>query len=172
MSINTLRDLFFDQLRDLYSVETQLLEALPELESSANETELRERFREHADVTMVQRDRLLQIFTRHNENPEGDVSKAMKGLTQGGREHIGTATDPAVKDALIVAHANRIEHYEIAAYGVALAIAEALDLGKEADALAESIAEERQMDQALTRLAVGGLFRAGLNEIAAEAVPD
>jgi len=172
MSINSLRDLFFDQLRDIYSVEIQLLEALPELESSANEVALRDLFREHADVTMVQRDRLLRIFTNHNENPEGDVSKAMKGLTQGGREHIRSATDPAVKDALIIAHANRIEHYEIAAYGVALAIAEALDLGKEADALAESIAEERQMDEALTRLAVGGLFRTGLNEIAAEAVPD
>jgi ferritin-like metal-binding protein YciE len=172
MSINSLRDLFFDQLRDLYSVETQLLEALPELERSASEPELRELFREHADVTTVQRNRLLQIFSKHQENPEGDQSKAMKGLCQGGSEHIRTVTDPAVKDALIIAHANRIEHYEIAAYGVALAIAEALDLGKEADALAESVAEEKQMDQALTRLAVGGLFKTGLNELAAEAVPD
>lgn len=168
MSIHTLRDLFFDQLRDLHSVESQLLEALPQLEQKATDPSLKQLFREHAEITMVQLERVGQIFEKYGEPLGEDQSKGMKGLLDGGDAHIAIATSSSVRDALIIAHTNRIEHYEIAGYGVAMAVAEALDLLEEADTLADSLKEEKEMDDAITRLAVGGLFRRGINERAAE----
>jgi ferritin-like metal-binding protein YciE len=167
MSINSLRDLFFDQLRDLHSVELQLPDALRDLERAATAEPLKELFRKHAEVTAVQRERLERIFATHRVKIGDDPSKAMQGLIKGGAEHIASVADPTLRDALIIAHTNRVEHYEIAAYGVAVGIAESLGLNPEADALALSLAEEGRMDAALTRLAVGGLFRAGINDRAA-----
>jgi ferritin-like metal-binding protein YciE len=167
MSINSLRDLFFDQLRDLHSVEEQLSAALPALEEKANSRDLRDLFAAHATITGGQRNRLLRIAALHGEEIGGDTSKAMRGLIEGGDEHIAKVTDPLVKDALIIAHATRIENYEIAAYGVARSIAESLELNEEADLLAESYLEEVRMEAALTRLANGSLFRTGINDRAA-----
>jgi ferritin-like metal-binding protein YciE len=171
MSINSLRDLFFDQLRDLYSVEDQLSEAISVLERESASHELRELFANHAATTRGQRERLLVIARKHGEEIGGDTSKAMRGLIEGGEEHIAKVTDPMVKDALIIAHATRVENYEMAAYGVARSIAESLELNEEADLLAESYVEEVRMEAALRRLAIGSLFRSGINDRAAESAP-
>ncbi len=167
-SINSLRDLLFDQLRDIHSVESQLVAALRELEAAATAPALRDFFREHAAASETQRARIESIFHTHGLEPGGDKSKAMEGLLEGGGEHVATAAPGAVRDALIVAHTTRIEHYEIAAYSVTLAIAESLDAHSEAEILADCLEVENRAAAELARLANGGLFRDGLNDIAAK----
>jgi ferritin-like metal-binding protein YciE len=156
--IHTLQDLFIDQLRDIYSVECQLVAAQAELAVLANGAHLQGRLREHGAETRRHKQRLVDIGRAHGFDLEGGPSKVMEGLIAGGRAHLTEADDPYARDFLLIAHSHRIEHYEIAAYGVAVALARQIGLHAEAEMLSRSLNEEREMDAWLTRLASGKLL--------------
>lgn len=156
----TLEDLLRDQLRDIYSVECQLIPALAELESMATAKSLRHHLREHTDETREQKVRLEVIGHEHGWKLGGDSSKAMAGLIDGGHSHVADIKDAPARDFLIVAHSHRVEHYEIAAYTVIIALAEKLGWTKELHRLRASLREEEAMDASLSRLVAEDLLDA------------
>jgi ferritin-like metal-binding protein YciE len=161
--ITNLEDLYRDQLRDLYSAETQLVAALPDMVSAATHNELREGLSKHLGETRGQRVRLDLICERRGISPEGEDCDAMRGLIKEARKHVGETLAGEVRDAVLIASANRVEHYEIAAYGVTRAFAKALGYDDDARLLGESLDEEAATDEALTKIATGGLFGSGVN---------
>jgi ferritin-like metal-binding protein YciE len=162
--ITNLEQLYFDQLRDLYSAEKQLVAALPEMAAQASHEELRDAFNHHLQETMEQQKRLQQIFDRHGLNPEGEDCDAMRGLIKEAGKHIPDTAPGSVRDAVLIASANRVEHYEIAAYGVAKAFADCLGFHDDMKLIAKTLEEEGKADETITRIATGGLFRSGVNE--------
>lgn len=164
--INNLEQLYHDQLRDLFSAEQQLIEALPEMADHATDHDLKEAFSHHLKETRQQRDRLQQICSRHGIAPEGEDCDAMRGLVKEAKKHVSETEAGSVRDAVLVASANRVEHYEIAGYGVARSFAKALGFDDDADLLDKTLEEESEADSKLTKLATGGLFSAGVNEAA------
>ena len=164
--ITNLEQLYFDQLRDLYSAESQLSAALPDLTNSVTDPELRKSFQKHIGETRTHRARLQDIFCRHGLNPGVEECEAVRGLIREARKHVCRARAGTVRDAVLIAVANRIEHYEIAGYGTARAFAECLGYADDADVLGTSLEEESDADEAITRIATGGLFSVGINEAA------
>ena len=164
--ITNLEQLYFDQLRDLYSAETQLIAALPEMAGHASDTELRDAFNHHLQETRDQKQRLQEICGRHGIAPEGEECDAMRGLVKEAGKHVTATTPGSVRDAVLIASANRVEHYEIAAYGVAKAFAECLGYDADVKLLKQSLEEEGNADATITKIASGGLFRSGVNEAA------
>lgn len=164
--ITTLEQLYFDQLRDLYSAETQLLSALPEVAAHATCAELRDAFNHHLEETRQHVERLRRIFDGHGITADAVVCEAMKGLLTESRKHLVETTPGDIRDAVLIASANRIEHYEIAGYGVAKAFASTLGFGDDADLLDETLQEEGNADREITKIATGGIFRSGVNEAA------
>ncbi len=164
MQLNSLNDLFVEQLRDLYSAETQLVEALPKMASAASHDELRQAFEHHLDETRGHVDRLREIFEQLGTTPGSETCEAMKGLIEEGEEVVKAQGDAAVKDAALIAAAQRVEHYEIAGYGTVRTFADDLDLGDARDLLDQTLDEEGSADKLLTKLATGGMLKAGLNE--------
>lgn len=164
--ITNLEELYHDQIRDLYSAETQLIEALPEMAEHASDRDLKEAFTLHLKETREHRDRLQQLCRRHGVAPEGEECEAMRGLIKEARKHVGETTTGNVRDAVLVASANRVEHYEIAGYGVAKSFASALGFDDDAEMLDKTLDEESEADKKVTKIATGGLFSAGVNEAA------
>ena len=164
MQLQSLKDLFVEQLRDLYSAETQLVEALPKMASAASHDELRQAFEHHLEETRGHVDRLREVFEQLGQTPGGETCEAMKGLIEEGEEVVKAQGDPAVKDAALIAAAQRVEHYEIAGYGTVRTFADDLDLGDARDLLDQTLDEESSADKLLTKLATGGMLKAGLNE--------
>ncbi len=121
--ITTLLDLYIDQLRDLYSAETQLVEALPKMAEAATDPTLKKGFETHLEETKGHVDRIEIVFAELDEEPEGKTCQAMVGLIKEGKEAISEKAPAAVKDAALIAAAQRVEHYEIAAYGTVRAYA-------------------------------------------------
>ena len=119
MHLNTLRDLFVDELKDLYDAETQITRALPMMAAKASSPDLKMAFEEHLGQTQVQIQRLEQIFQQLGESPTGKTCKAMRGLLAEGEELLKHGGDPDVLDAGMIAAAQKVEHYEIASYGTA-----------------------------------------------------
>lgn len=152
MKMNDLKDLYVEQLRDLYSAETQLTEALPKMADAANTPELKQGFTAHLIETQQQIQRLESIFADLGEDPGGHTCKAMQGLVAEGSDMIREKAVPAVKDAGLIAAGQRVEHYEIAGYGTVRTYAEVLGFGQHADLLATSEQEEKDADQKLTQL--------------------
>lgn len=165
--ITNLEQLYFDQLRDLYSAESQLIAALPDLTNHVTDPELKRSFQKHMGETRMHRARLQDLFCRHGLNPGGEECEAVRGLIREARKHVGRAKAGHVRDAVLIAVANRIEHYEIAGYGTARAFAECLGYVDDADILGTSLEEENDADESITRIATGGLFKTGINEAAA-----
>jgi len=165
--ITNLEQLYIDQLRDLYSAETQLIAALPEMAQHATDTDLRDAFNHHLDETRTQRARLQEICGFHGVSPEGEECDAMRGLVKEAGKHITDTTPGSVRDAVLIASANRVEHYEIAAYGVAKAFAQCLGYDEDVKLLDKSLDEESNADTTITKIATGGIFRNGVNEAAA-----
>lgn len=151
--LKNLHDLFTEQLQDLHSAETQLLKALPQMAKAANDPSLREAFEEHLDQTKVHVERLESIFERLDEDPKGKACKAMKGLIAEGDEMLKEKAEPAVKDAGLIAAAQRVEHYEIASYGCVRTYAEVLGDLESAQILQTTLDEEGETDKKLTDLA-------------------
>ncbi len=149
--ISTLHELFLEQLKDLYSAETQLIEALPEMAEAAHAKALKKGFEAHLEQTKEHARRIEQIFTNLGEGePTGKTCQAMKGLIKEGKETISEDATPAVKDAALIAAAQRVEHYEIAGYGTVRTYATLLGHDDAAALLQKTLDEEAATDQKLT----------------------
>lgn len=153
MALDSLHDLYVDELKDLYNAENQLLKALPRMAKKATSLELKAAFTEHLEVTRGQVERLDRIFERLGVSPRGKKCKAMEGLIEEGKEVIGEDGDPAVIDAALIACAQRVEHYEIAGYGCVRTFATLLGEDAAAKLLQATLDEEGAADKALTGLA-------------------
>lgn len=164
MQLTSLRSLFISELKDLYSAETQLLDALPKMANAATHNELKTAFRDHLEETRGQVDRLERVFRQLGETPGGETCEAMKGLIKEGEEIIGEEGNSDVKDAALIAAAQRVEHYEIAGYGTVVTYAKKLDLDDVADLLGKTLDQEKSADSKLNKLATGGVFAGGINE--------
>jgi ferritin-like metal-binding protein YciE len=149
--MDSLRELFIEQLRDVYDAENQLVKALPKMAKAASNSELRSAFEHHLEQTQEHVDRLETIFNNLEEDADGESCKGMAGLIAEGKEAI-EADDNDVKDAWLIAAAQRVEHYEIAAYGTVKSMASLLDEEEAAELLEETLNEEKETDQLLTEL--------------------
>jgi ferritin-like metal-binding protein YciE len=147
-----LRELYIDELKDLYSAETQLVKALPKMAKAASSEELQEGFEEHLEQTKGHVARLEQIFEALDESPKGKKCAGMEGLIKEGGEVIDEDFEGAVLDAGLIGAAQRVEHYEIAAYGTACAFAEILGESEQVALLRETLKEEKETDEKLTEL--------------------
>jgi ferritin-like metal-binding protein YciE len=153
MKINSLQDLYVEQLRDLYDAENQLIKALPKMAEAANSEDLREGFEEHLEQTRGHVQRLETIFAKLGEKPKGEKCKGMEGLVKEGSEVLDEDMDELVKDAAIIAAAQRVEHYEIAGYGAVRTFANLLGDREAALLLQQTLDEEKETDQQLSQLA-------------------
>jgi ferritin-like metal-binding protein YciE len=152
-SLHTLKDLLIDELKDLYDAETQLVKALPKMAKAASSDELKAGFSEHLEQTKGHVERLERALEILDASPKGKTCKAMKGLIEEGAEAIETKAPDVIRDANLIGAAQRVEHYEIAAYGTARAFAETLNEGAVASLLQETLREESETDRKLTSLA-------------------
>src|SRR5579872_872351 len=148
-----LRELYIEELKDLYNAENQLVKALPKMAKAASSDELRQGFEEHLEQTRGHVQRLEKIFQALGENPRGKKCKGMEGLVDEGAEVMGEDFEGSLMDAALIGAAQRVEHYEIAAYGTACAFAKELGEGEQESLLKETLEEEKQTDQKLTKLA-------------------
>jgi ferritin-like metal-binding protein YciE len=164
MMYNNLKDLFVEQLRDLYDAEHQISRALPKMANAASSTELKEAFNMHLDQTRTQIQRLERIFSDLGMAPQGESCEAMQGIIKEGDQVINAQGDPNVKDAALITAAQRVEHYEIAGYGSVRTYAKELGYSDAADLLQKTLDEEGTTDSKLTKLAEGGLFSKGINK--------
>ena len=153
MKLETLFDVYVDELKDLYSAEVQLLRGLTRMARAASSPELGDAFGDHLVETIGQIDRLEEIFDELRISPEGKVCKAMQGLLEEVFDAIQECDDPTVRDAALIATAQRIEHYEIAGYGCVRTFARLLHHEMAAMLLQESLEEEGDADHKLTQLA-------------------
>lgn len=154
-----LSDLYKEELKDLYSAESQLVAALPKMAKAASSPDLKKAFESHLEETKVQIQRLEQVFEEIEGSPRGKKCKAMEGLVEEGSELIKEKADfePAVLDAALIGAAQRIEHYEIAAYGTVRTFAQQLGYTKAVNLLQQTLDEESAADEKLTTLAVSGI---------------
>jgi ferritin-like metal-binding protein YciE len=153
MKLNTLQDLYLDELRDLYDAENQLVKALPQMIKAASSDELRTAFEEHLEQTREQVSRLEQVFERYGASPKGKKCKGMQGLIEEAKELIKEDIDEDVLDAGLIAAAQRVEHYEIAVYGCVCTYAKLLGNEEDADLLGQTLDEEKDTDERLTDIA-------------------
>lgn len=164
--ITSLEQLYFDQIRDLYSAEMQLLGMLPQMAAHATCRELRNAFNDHLQETHTHCARLRIISERHGTPRQTMPCDAMRGLLRQVMKYLTQTVPGDVRDAMLIASGNRIEQYEIAGYGVAKEFAECLGFAEDVCLLNETLAEEAAVDAAITKIATGGLFRRGVNEAA------
>ena len=167
MQLNSLKDVFVGQLEDLYSAEQQLLKALPELAGAATSPDLRQAFTDHLEETRHHVRRLEEVFVEAGVTRSAEHCEAMEGLIKEGKEIVEATGDPTAKDVALIAAAQRVEHYEIAAYGTARTLASELGLGDAESMLDDTLEEEGRADKLLSKIATGGLLHSGLNEEAA-----
>jgi ferritin-like metal-binding protein YciE len=153
MKINSLRDVFVHELKDLYSAETQLVKALPKMAKAAANEQLSAGFEEHLEQTKEHVNRLEKILKDLGESTRGDKCKAMEGLIKEGAKVIDEEGVPEIIDALLISAAQRVEHYEIAGYGSAHAFADVLGEEEAAKLLQQTLDEEAETDRKLTDLA-------------------
>src|SRR5437762_2376259 len=153
MAMDSLKDLYIEELKDLYNAENQLLKALPRMAKKAASPDLRAALEEHLGQTEGQVNRLEKIFKRLGEKPTGKTCKAMKGLVEEGKEIIDEDGDESVLDAALIGAAQKVEHYEIASYGTARTFASLLGEEDAVEALQKTLDEEAAADKKLTALA-------------------
>jgi ferritin-like metal-binding protein YciE len=153
MALESLQELYVEQLRDLYSAENQILKALPKMEQAANHSELKAAFRQHLAETEEQVRRLEQLFDRLGETPGGVTCEGMKGLIKEGTKTMKEKADSDVLDAALIADAQRVEHYEIAGYGCVRTYARLLGYQQDVELLQRTLDEEGNTDHKLTQLA-------------------
>jgi len=151
--LKNLEELFHHQLKDLYSAEKQLLEALPKMAKKAHDPKLKAAFEEHLSETEEQKARIEQVCEKLGISPGRMKCKAMEGLIEEGEDMIDENAEPEVKDAGLIAEAQRIEHYEISGYGTAAHYAERLGLADVAKILRTTLDEEQNADTKLNKLA-------------------
>src|SRR5258706_12887423 len=153
MQKDSLRELYIDELRDLYSAETQLVKTLPKMAKGAANDQLRSAFEEHLRQTSEHVSRLEQIFEQLGEKTSGKKCLGMEGLVKEGSETLKEEYGDDVKDAAIIGAAQRVEHYKMAGYGTVRAFSELLGANEHVSLLEQTLEEEKQADQKLTDLA-------------------
>lgn len=153
MQLSSLQDLFVHELRDILNAENQLVKALPKMAKAAASADLKEGFTEHLEQTKEQVKRLERIFKMLDMAPRGKKCAAMEGLIEEGSELIAEDAEDTVKDAGLIAAAQKVEHYEIAAYGTLRTWAQQLGMEEAANLLQETLDEEGETDKKLTQLA-------------------
>lgn len=159
-----LKDLLIDELHDLLSSEEQIVEALPDMVSASESADLKEAFESHLKETRGQVRRLEKIFKLLKVEKKEKFCKGTKGLIEECKEVLKDfKTKSPIRDAALISKAQRIEHYEISAYGTARTFASELDLDEVADLLKETLDEEANADKKLTKIAEGGFFKTGIN---------
>jgi ferritin-like metal-binding protein YciE len=164
MKLASIEDVYAAQLGDLRSAETQLVKALPAMAEAASDRKLQQAFAQHLEQTERQLERLEEIIASSPSPVPDGPSGAMRALIAEGTRIIKAEGPDEVKDVALIAAAQRIEHYEVSAYGTARALADQLGQGDARELLGETLEEERKADEVLTKLATGGLIVAGLNE--------
>ncbi|MBV8064847.1 MAG: ferritin-like domain-containing protein [Actinobacteria bacterium] len=164
MQLQSIDDVFAHEVGDLISAEKQLIEALPKMASAASNQQLREAFEQHLAETRDHLSRLEEIAGQLGLSVSDETCKAMKGLIAEGSEIIEAQGDPSVKDAALISAAQRVEHYEIAAYGTTKTLADQLGHTEAKDLLDQTLDEESNADKLLTKIATGGLMKSGVNE--------
>jgi ferritin-like metal-binding protein YciE len=163
MKLDSLKNLYIEELRDLYSAEDQILKALPKMAKAATSKELQHAFNEHLAQTKGQVERLDKIFTTLNKSPKGKTCKAMEGLVKEGEELLGEKAEPEILDAGLIAAAQRVEHYEMAGYGTVRTYARLLNESEAARLLQETLDEEGETDKKLSLLAESLINREALS---------
>ena len=153
MKANSLEELALHSLQDIYDAEQQALKAMPQMMQAASSQELKVAFQQHQQETQQQVQRLEQLFQMMGEKPQGVTCVAMQGLIKEAQEVLAMQGDPAVKDAAIIAAAQKQEHYEIAAYGTAATWAKLLGMNDAKTLLGQTLAEEERTDKLLTQIA-------------------
>lgn len=153
--LSTPRDLLVEEIKDLYSAETQLLKALPKMAKAAESEELRSAFETHLEQTKTHAQRLEQIMEDLDESPKGKRCKAMEGLIEEGKEVMEEDAVPVILDLGLITAAQKVEHYEIAGYGCARTLAELAGEKEVASVLQETLDEEGETDKLLTEIAMG-----------------
>ena len=157
MEMETLRDLYVDGLKDLWSAEKQILKALPTMQKKASHPALKRAFKTHEMQTRMQVKRLERICKDLGESPRGKKCIGMEGLIEEAKELISEKPDPDVLDAGLIEKAQHVEHYEMAGYGCARTYAKILGYQDQAALLQQTLNEEGQTDKLLTTLAVGAI---------------
>lgn len=152
MSVDSMEKLFVDELRDLYSAETQITKALPKLAKAASSEELRSAFEHHLRETEGHVQRLEQIFEMIGESPKGETCEGIKGIIEEGEKTMKASKEGPVRDEVLISGAQRVEHYEMAAYGTARTYAERMGQKQMAEILDKTLAEEKAADKKLTEI--------------------
>jgi ferritin-like metal-binding protein YciE len=160
--MESLQDLFVDELKDIYNAEKQIVRALPRMAKSASDPELRKAFEHHLKQTEGHVARLERIFKSIDSSPRGKTCKGMQGVIEEGKDIMQEGDRGSVMDAALIAAAQRVEHYEIAAYGALRTYAELLGQDDAAKLLQQTLTEEEQTDQLLNQLAEGGINQAAV----------
>ena len=162
MSLDSLEKLFLEELKDVYNAEKQLLRALPRMAKAAESPELQQAFNKHTKETEGQVQRLERVFQELGQSARGKTCKGMQGLIEEGKEVMEKEGEGPVIDAALIASAQRVEHYEIAAYGCLRTYAQLLGLEQAVQLLQQTLEEEEATDKILTELG-----ESGINEAAA-----
>jgi ferritin-like metal-binding protein YciE len=157
MKFESLHDLFVGQIRDLYDAENQIVKALPKLTKEASSPQVKQALEKHLQQTKSQVTRLEEIFDELGMSPSGMKCAGIRGIIDEGEEVLGRIDDPSVKDVAMICAAQKVEHYEMAAYGCACAFAEQIGEDRVRDLLARTLEEEKQTDRELTQIAESGI---------------
>ena len=163
--ITNLQELYIHQLQDLYSAEEQILAVLPKMIGHAQDSDLRDAFEGHRKQSSEHIARITKLLAVHGEQPGGETCHAIKGLIKEA-EHLMAETAGDAVDPGLIASAQRIEHYEIAAYGTTKKFAKHLGFDEDVSALDETLEDESDCNEKLTKIATGGLFSKGVNQAA------
>jgi ferritin-like metal-binding protein YciE len=153
MPNDSFKELYVEELKDLYSAENQLVKALPKMAKAASSYELRQGFEEHLEQTKGHMQRLEKVFQALEESPKGKKCEGMEGLIEEGAEVMEEDFEGSLMDAALIGAAQRVEHYEIAAYGTVCAFAKELGETEQASLLTKTLEEEKETDEKLTELA-------------------
>ena len=153
MKIETMQDLFLEQIEDLYDSEKRLIKALPKMVEASTSGQLRRAFEEHLEQTKEHAQRLERIFDSLHKKAKGQTCEAMKGLIEEGEDVADAIEASPLRDAGLIAAANRVEHYEIAGYGSAETFARMLGHDQAAELLQKTLQEEKDADKKLTGIA-------------------
>jgi ferritin-like metal-binding protein YciE len=153
MTVNTIQKLMTDELKDLYSAESQITKALPKLAKASSSQDLKTAFESHLEETRTQIERLEKIFKILEMSPKGKTCEGMKGVLKEGSEVLEETEAGAVRDAAMISAAQRVEHYEMAGYGAVRTYAQLLGQDKIVSLLQETLEEEKSADSKLTKIA-------------------
>lgn len=153
MKIENMEELFLAEIEDLYDCEKRLTKALPKMAKASTSPELRQAFESHLQETQGHVERLEKVFSEMGKKPKAEACEAIKGLIEEGEQMISNTEHSPLRDAGIIAAANRVEHYEIAAYGSARTFAQTLGLKSAVTLLEQTLEEEKKADKKLTQLA-------------------